>query len=248
MRRSAAIPRVEAWSCFLDPQAWLSFLTLSVLEVVLGIDNIIFLAILVDRLPEARRRSARYLGLSFAAITRIALLLSVVWLTRLRAPLFRWFDEDVSVRDLALLGGGILLVVQSVKEIRDMLRHRTARRETGSMRGYWLIIAQVGVIDIVFSFDTVFTAVGLSNQVEVMVAAILVSVAVMMAVSAGWAPSSTVTRRSRPSRSASWCWSASRCSPSRCTSRFPRVTCISRWRSQGRWSGSTSACDARGNV
>ena len=170
---------------FLDPQAWLSFLTLSLLEVVLGIDNIIFLAILVDRLPEARRRSARYLGLSFAAITRIALLLSVVWLTRLRAPLFRWFDEDVSVRDLALLGGGILLVVQSVKEIRDMLRHRTARRETGSMRGYWLIIAQVGVIDIVFSFDTVFTAVGLSNHVEVMVAAILVSVAVMMAVSAG---------------------------------------------------------------
>ena len=169
----------------LDPQAWLSFLTLSLLEVVLGIDNIIFLAILVDRLPEGRRRSARYLGLSFAAITRIALLLSVVWLTRLRAPLFRWFDEDVSVRDLALFGGGILLVVQSVKEIRDMLRHRAARRETGSMRRYWLIIAQVGVLDIVFSFDTVFTAVGLSNHVEVMVGAILVSVAVMMAVSAG---------------------------------------------------------------
>jgi predicted tellurium resistance membrane protein TerC len=170
---------------FLDPQAWLSFLTLTVLEVVLGIDNIIFLAILVDRLPEGRRRSARYLGLGFAAITRVALLVSVVWLTRLRTPLFEWYGEEISVRDLALAGGGILLVVQSVKEIRDMLRHRTARRETASLRGYWLIIAQVGIIDIVFSFDTVFTAVGLSNYVEVMVAAILVSVGVMMAVSEG---------------------------------------------------------------
>jgi predicted tellurium resistance membrane protein TerC len=169
----------------LDPQAWLSFLTLTVLEIVLGIDNIIFLAILVDRLPEGRRRSARILGLGFAAVTRIALLLSVVWLTRLRTPLFRWFDEEISVRDLALFAGGILLVVQSVREIRDMLRQRTPRRETGSTHGYWLIIAQVGIIDIVFSFDTVFTAVGLSNHLEVMVAAILISVVVMMAVSEG---------------------------------------------------------------
>ncbi|HEX4153279.1 MAG TPA: TerC family protein [Steroidobacteraceae bacterium] len=167
----------------LEPQVWLSFFTLAVLEIVLGIDNIIFLTVLVDRLPERRRRSARVLGLGFAALTRIALLLSVVWLTRLRAPLFTWFDEDVSVRDLALFAGGVLLVVQSVKEIRDMLRQRFARRQIGSMRGYWLLIAQVGVIDIVFSFDTVFTAVGLSTHVEVMVAAILLSVLVMMAVS-----------------------------------------------------------------
>jgi predicted tellurium resistance membrane protein TerC len=169
----------------LEPQAWLSFLTLTVLEIVLGIDNIIFLVILVGRLPERRQRSARYLGLSFAAITRIALLVSVVWLTRLRTPLFSWYGEDVSVRDLALFAGGILLIVQSVKEIRDMMRLKTARREMGSLRGYWLIVAQVGIIDIVFSFDTVFTAVGLSNHVEVMVAAILVSVAAMMALSKG---------------------------------------------------------------
>src|SRR6202012_1191763 len=115
----------------------------------------------------------------------VALLLSVVWLTRLRTPLFTWFDEEISVRDLALFAGGILLVVQSVREIRDMLRQRTPRRETGLMHGYWLIIAQVGIIDIVFSFDTVFTAVGLSNHIEVMVAAILISVVVMMAVSEG---------------------------------------------------------------
>jgi predicted tellurium resistance membrane protein TerC len=169
----------------LEPQAWLSFLTLTVLEIVLGIDNIIFLVLLVGRLPEGRRRSARYLGLGFAAITRIALLLSVVWLTRLRTPLFRWYDQDISIRDLALFAGGIFLVIQSVKEIRDMLRLETPRREMGSRRGYWLIIAQVGIIDIVFSFDTVFTAVGLSNHVEVMVAAILVSVAAMMALAEG---------------------------------------------------------------
>lgn len=170
-------------SLLLEPQAWLSFLTLTVLETVLGIDNILFLVILVGRLPEGRRRSARYLGLSFAAMTRIALLLSVVWLTGLRTPLFTWYRQDISVRDLALFAGGILLIIQSVKEIRDMLRFKSARREMGSLRGYWLIIAQVGILDIVFSFDTVFTAVGLSKHIEVMVAAILVSVAAMMAVS-----------------------------------------------------------------
>lgn len=169
----------------LEPQAWLSFLTLAVLEVVLGIDNIIFLTILVDRLPERRRRSARLLGLSFAALTRIALLLAVVWLTGLRKALFTWYGEEISIRDLALFAGGMLLVVQSVKEIRDLLQHQAARPRVGSRRGYWLIIAQVGIIDIVFSFDTVFTAVGLSRHVEVMVAAILGSVLVMMAVSAG---------------------------------------------------------------
>ena len=167
----------------LEPQAWLSFLTLALLEIVLGIDNIIFLAILVNRLPASRRGSARVLGLGFAALTRIALLLSVVWLTRMRRPLFTWFDEPISIRDLALFAGGVLLVVQSVREIRDLVRHSEARKEVASTRGYWLIIAQVGVIDIVFSFDTVFTAVGLARHVEVMVAAILVSVLVMMLVS-----------------------------------------------------------------
>jgi len=167
----------------LDPQAWLSFLTLTVLEVVLGIDNIIFLAILVGRLPERRRHSARILGLTFAALTRVLLLLSIVWLTGFRAPLFGWYGQAVSVRDLALLGGGLLLIMQSAKEILDLLENRSPRREIGSRRGYWLIIAEVGILDIVFSLDTVFTAVGLSRHVEVMVAAILVAVLVMMAVS-----------------------------------------------------------------
>src|SRR5580693_1202422 len=103
-----------------DPQAWLSFLTLAALEIVLGIDNIIFLAILVDRLPPAERRSARLLGLGFAMLTRIALLFSITWLATLRDPLFRAAGTDVSGRDLILFAGGVFLIVKTVMELRDM--------------------------------------------------------------------------------------------------------------------------------
>ena len=143
-----------------DPQVWLSFLTLLVLEIVLGIDNIIFLSILVDRLPAGRRRSARFLGLTFAMITRIALLYSITWIASLRATLFTVFGNEISGRDLILFGGGLFLMVKSPLEIRDMLRHEQARRQTRDLSGFWLIILQIGVIDIVFSLDSVFTAVG----------------------------------------------------------------------------------------
>lgn len=166
-----------------DPQAWLSFLTLALLEIVLGIDNIIFLAILVDRLPKPQRRSARLLGLGFAMVTRIALLFSITWLASLRTPLFVVFGIDFTGHSLVLFAGGAFLVVKSTMEIRDTLRGGTASRPAGRMNGYWLIILQIGVIDIAFSLDTVFTAVGLSNHIEVMIAAIMASVAVMMFVS-----------------------------------------------------------------
>ena len=166
-----------------DPQAWLSFLTLSVLEIVLGIDNIIFLVVLVDRLPVPRRRSARFLGLSFAMLTRIALLLSVTWVATLRATLFTVVGNEISGRDLILFGGGLFLVVKSPMEIRDMLTGKAQRRKPGSLNSFWLIIVQIGVIDLVFSLDSVFTAVGLSKHIEVMIAAIVASVAVMMVVS-----------------------------------------------------------------
>jgi len=166
-----------------DPQVWLSFLTLAVLEVVLGIDNIIFLAILVDRLPGARRRSARFLGLSFAMLTRIALLFSVTWIATLRATLFTVLGNEISGRDLILFGGGLFLVVKSPMEIRDMLTGKEAQRRPGALTGFWLIILQIGLIDIVFSLDSVFTAVGLSKHIEVMIAAIVASVGVMMMVS-----------------------------------------------------------------
>jgi predicted tellurium resistance membrane protein TerC len=166
-----------------DPQVWLSFLTLAVLEIVLGIDNVIFLSILVDRLPQAQRRSARILGLGFAMLTRIALLFSITWLATLRDPLFSLFGSGVSGRELILCGGGVFLVVKSVKEIRGMLAGKMRNPKTGMMNSFWLIIAQIGIIDIVFSLDSVFTAIGLARQIEVMVAAIVLSVLVMMVVS-----------------------------------------------------------------
>jgi predicted tellurium resistance membrane protein TerC len=166
-----------------DPQAWASFLTLAVLEIVLGIDNIVFLAILVGRLPTAQRRSARLLGLTFAMLTRIALLFSVIWLTTMRSPLFAVFGYPITGRDLILVAGGVFLIVMSIMEIRETLSGQRAEIKRGLMNSFWLIIAQVGVLDIVFSLDSVFTAVGLANHIEVMVAAIVASVLVMMAVS-----------------------------------------------------------------
>jgi predicted tellurium resistance membrane protein TerC len=166
-----------------DPQAWLSFLTLAALEIVLGFDNVIFLALLVDRLPAAERRSARLLGLSFAMLTRIALLFSITWLASLRAPLFTVLGLPISGRSLVLFAGGAFLVIKSVLEIRGMLAGKASGHKQGLMNSFWLIIAQIGVIDIAFSLDTVFTAVGLANRIEIMVAAIVASVLVMMVVS-----------------------------------------------------------------
>ena len=159
-----------------DPQVRLSFLTLAVLEIVLGIDNIIFLAILVDRLPKARRAIARFLGLTFAMLTRIALLSSITWIATLRATLFTVLGNEISGRDLILFGGGLFLVVKSPMEIRDMLSGKQVARKPGGMNSFWMIIVQIGVIDIVFSLDSVFTAIGLSKHIEVMIAAIVASV------------------------------------------------------------------------
>jgi predicted tellurium resistance membrane protein TerC len=167
----------------LDPQTWLSFSTLAVLEIVLGIDNIIFLSILIDRLPRVQRRSARIVGLGFAMLTRIALLFSVIWLANLREPLFALLGKPISVRNIILFAGGAFLVVKSAMEIRDMLRGKKAGRDAGVMHSFWFIILQIGIIDIVFSVDSVFTAIGLANRVEVMIAAIVVSVLMMMVVS-----------------------------------------------------------------
>jgi len=166
-----------------DPQVWLSFLTLAALEIVLGIDNVIFLTLLVDRLPKTQRARARYLGLGFAMLTRIALLFSITWLATLRVPLFAAFDKRITGRDLILFAGGAFLIVKSIAEIRGMLAGKTAERKPGLMNRFWLIILQIGIVDIVFSLDSVFTAVGLANHIEVMVAAIVGSVLVMMVVS-----------------------------------------------------------------
>ncbi len=166
----------------LDTRVWVAFLTLTLLEIVLGIDNILFLVVLVDRLPPAQRQSARVIGLFFAMLTRIALLFSVVWLAALRRPLVTWHGVSLTIRDAILFAAGAFLIIQSALEIREMFVGREHVRRRGMARGFLLIVLQIGMIDIVFSLDSVFTAVGLANDIEVMVAAIVASVVVMMAV------------------------------------------------------------------
>jgi predicted tellurium resistance membrane protein TerC len=165
-----------------DPEVWISFLTLTFLEIVLGIDNIIFLSILVSRLPRELQNKGRILGLAFAMITRIGLLFSLVWLIGLTTPWFTVLGEAISGRDLILFFGGLFLLVKSVNEIHGALEG--AEQSHGGnvkLRANILSVAiQIGLIDIVFSLDSVLTAVGLANKVPVMVAAIVIAVIVMM--------------------------------------------------------------------
>lgn len=166
-----------------DPQAWIAFVTLSALEIVLGIDNIIFISILVSRLPKERQKSARIGGLAMAMLTRIALLFSIVWLTRLTKPWFHIGEQGVSGRDIILFLGGLFLLAKSVLEIHYTLEGVQETRTARVYANFVAIIVQIAIIDIVFSLDSVFTAVGLANEVPIMVAAIVVAILVMMLVS-----------------------------------------------------------------
>ncbi len=167
---------------FLDPQAWIAFVTLTTLEIVLGVDNIIFISILVGRLPEEQRQRARNLGLGFAMLSRIALLFSLAWVMTLTAPLFTLpvVGKDISGRDLILIGGGLFLLWKSVHEIHNALEGEEAGMKTAGSSGFTAVIVQIAIIDIVFSLDSVITAVGMVDQVSIMVAAIVAAVGVMM--------------------------------------------------------------------
>jgi predicted tellurium resistance membrane protein TerC len=163
-----------------DPNAWIALATLTALEIVLGIDNIIFISILVGRLPEARRALARRLGLLLAMVTRILLLLSLAWIMRLTEPLFTLVQE-ISGRDLILIFGGLFLLWKSVHEIHGSLEGTDEERAAGgTVSSFGGVLVQIAIIDIVFSLDSVITAVGLADQVAVMVIAIMLSVGVMM--------------------------------------------------------------------
>ena len=166
-----------------DPQAWIALFTLTALEIVLGVDNIIFITILVSRLPEAQRQRARVLGLGFAMFTRIALLLSLVWVMTLTGPLFSIpvLGKEISGRDLILIGGGLFLLWKSVHEIHNSLEGEADEHATAGVRAsFAAVIIQIAIIDIVFSLDSVITAVGLVDQVPIMVLAIVIAVLVMM--------------------------------------------------------------------
>ncbi|MFZ5557284.1 MAG: TerC family protein [Pseudomonadota bacterium] len=163
-----------------DPQAWIALGTLTVLEIVLGIDNIIFITILVGRLPAAQRNRARIIGLGLAMFMRIGLLLSIAWVMSLTRTLFTVLGEEISGRDLILIVGGLFLLWKSVHEIHNSLEGEEEQGHAPAAAGFGAVIAQIGVIDLVFSLDSVITAVGLAKDVPVMVIAIVAAVGVMM--------------------------------------------------------------------
>jgi predicted tellurium resistance membrane protein TerC len=165
------------------PEAWLALVTLTALEIVLGIDNIIFISVLVGRLPPEQRDRARIQGLALAMISRIALLLSLAWMMRLTSPWLVVLGQELSGRDLILLAGGLFLLWKSSQEIWESLEGPEGEDEETAARrvpGYWSVLGQIAIIDIVFSLDSVITAVGMAEHVPVMVIAIVIAVGVMM--------------------------------------------------------------------
>jgi predicted tellurium resistance membrane protein TerC len=163
-----------------DPAVWLAFATLTALEIVLGIDNIIFISILVGRLPKEQQPRGRTIGLALAMLTRIALLLSITWVMGLSAELFNVMGRGVSGRDLILIGGGLFLLAKSTLEIHTSLEGEEQDHAVKGRASFLSVIIQIAIIDIVFSLDSVITAVGMADHVEVMIAAVVAAVLVMM--------------------------------------------------------------------
>ncbi len=166
----------------LDPQAWIALATLTALEIVLGVDNIIFISILCGRLPEHQRDKARRLGLAFAMLTRIGLLFSLAWMMTLTAPLFSVFGKEISGRDIILIGGGLFLLWKSVHEIHNSLEGVEGEEPGMTVKAatFGSVILQIAIIDIVFSLDSVITAVGMVDELSIMVIAIVIAVGIMM--------------------------------------------------------------------
>ncbi len=163
-----------------DPQVWIAFLTLTALELVLGIDNIIFISILVDKLPPVQRETARKIGLFLAMFMRVGLLLVLSWIVGLTAPLFSLLGTEISGRDLILLVGGLFLVWKSTKEIHQLTEGEEGHASKAVKASFGAILVQIILIDMVFSLDSIITAVGMVDQVSVMIAAVIASVGLMM--------------------------------------------------------------------
>ena len=165
----------------LDPQNIIAFLTLASLEIVLGIDNIVFIVIITNNLPEQVQSKARKIGLALAMLTRIMLLFAITWVMRLTDPLFAVLDHAVSGRDLILLGGGLFLIAKATFEIHEKLEHKPEEdvRIRKSL-SFASAVTQIAFLDIIFSLDSVITAVGMANQISIMIAAVMAAVAVML--------------------------------------------------------------------
>ena len=165
-----------------QPETWIAFVTLVVLELVLGVDNVIFISILAGRLPQDQRNRARMTGIAMAVITRILLLLSISWIVSLDEALFTLplLDVDISGRDLILLAGGLFLFWKSVHEIHDKLEGEEGHASAKVTATFWSVIVQIMLLDVVFSLDSVITAVGMVDHIEIMVFAVIVAAAVMI--------------------------------------------------------------------
>jgi predicted tellurium resistance membrane protein TerC len=163
-----------------DPQAWIALATLTALEIVLGIDNIIFITILAGRLPEHQRQRGRTIGLLLAMSTRILLLLSLTWVMGLTEPLFEFFGRHISGRDIIMLGGGLFLLAKSTHEIHNNLEGPEESEDSSGTAGFAAVLIQIALIDIIFSLDSVITAVGLARHLAIMIMAIVISVGVML--------------------------------------------------------------------
>ena len=164
-----------------DPQVWIAFLTLTALELVLGIDNIIFISILVDKLQKKQRELARRIGLFLAMFMRIGLLFLLSWIVGLTEPLVSILRQEISGRDLILIGGGLFLIWKSTKEIHQLLEGEKGEASGAVRATFGAVILQIAIIDMVFSLDSIITAVGMVDEVEVMIAAVVVSVMLMLA-------------------------------------------------------------------
>jgi predicted tellurium resistance membrane protein TerC len=163
-----------------SPETWIALLTLTALEIVLGIDNIIFISILANKLPEKQRDMGRQIGLAMAMITRIALLFSLAWLTRLTTPLFSVFHHEISGRDIILIAGGLFLLGKSTFEIHERLEGEEGHVSKSVSASLASVIFQIMILDIVFSLDSVITAIGMVNEVAIMVAAVVIAVGIML--------------------------------------------------------------------
>ena len=163
-----------------NPETWIALITLTTLEVVLGINNVIFISILAGKLPKGQQRRARRVGLGLAMITRILLLMSLAWIIRLTAPLFTVVGKEISGRDLILIGGGLFLLAKATYEIHDKLEGEEGHASAKVRAKFASVIVQILLLDIVFSLDSVITAVGMARQLGVMIAAVVMAVGVMM--------------------------------------------------------------------
>jgi predicted tellurium resistance membrane protein TerC len=163
-----------------QPETWIAFLTLVALELVLGVDNVIFISILASKLPQNQQQSARRTGIMLAVVTRILLLLSISWIIGLTEPLFNVAGFDISGRDLVLLAGGLFLLWKSVHEIHQKLEGEEGQASAKVGAAFWGVIVQIMLLDIVFSLDSVITAVGMVDHIEIMIAAVVIAAAVMV--------------------------------------------------------------------